>query len=139
MTSPCYPSTRFFTLTVLLVCILIGTSAVGQTATAAGQTGKFALPPGCTLPFDSIATKPDPFQKCGNCGVASKTAKGTELQAKALQSQAKNDFCADTSQVTVIDFASLRQMGAIAKQKGWQVIDLTSRQPLHGFFPLNGR
>ena len=132
LTRPCYPAIRFFTLAVLLTCTLIGSSALGQ-------TGGFTLPSGCTLPFDNIATKPDPFKKCGNCGVVSKTAKGAELQAKALQSQAKNDFCADTSQITVVDFATLRQMGAIAQQKSWQVKDITNRQELHGFFPVNGR
>ena len=30
-------------------------------------------------------------------------------------------------------------MGATAKQKGWETTDLTSRQPLHGFYPLNGK
>ncbi len=132
MTRPCHPAIRFFTFAVLLTCSLIGNPALGQ-------TGGFTLPSGCTLPFDNIATKPDPFQKCGDCGVVSKTDKGAELQAKALQSQAKNDFCADTSQITVVDFAALRQMGTIAKQKGWQVKDITNRQELHGFFPVNGR
>lgn len=128
MTSPCHPAHRFLALTVLLVC-LVGATATGQ--------AKFV--PGCTLPFDNIATKPDPFQKCGNCGIVSKTAKGAEVQAKALQSQAKNDFCADTSHVTVVDFATLRQMGTTAQTKGLQKKDLTNRQPLHGFFPVGGR
>ena len=88
MTAPCFRNTRFFTLTGILICALLSTAALAQKS-------QFTLPPGCTLPFDNIATKPDPFQQCGNCGVVSNKAQGTEVQAKALQSQAKNDFCAD--------------------------------------------
>src|SRR5271157_3117223 len=132
MMTPFHRNLWFLTLTGLLVCALLSTAAVAQKS-------QFRLPPGCTLPFDDIATKPDPFQQCGNCGVVSTKAQGTEVQAKALQSQAKNNFCADTSAVTVIDFASLRKMGATAKQKGWETTDLTSRQPLHSFFKLNGK
>lgn len=132
MTAPCFRNIRFSTLTGIFICALLSAAALGQKS-------QFTLPPGCTLPFDSIATKPDPFQQCGNCGVVSNKAQGTEVQAKALQSQAKNDFCADSSKVVVIDFASLRAMGATAKQKGWETTDLTSRQPLHGFYSLHGK
>jgi hypothetical protein len=93
------------------------------------------------LPFDAIATKPDPAQKCGNCGVVSSDPKATtaSMDSKVLQSSAKNDFCADQSAVTDVDFAALRQMQATANQKGWIVTDLASRDALHGFYKLKGQ
>lgn len=106
---------------------------------ALGQTDNFRLPASCKLPFDAIATKPDPARSCGNCGVVSSDPKATAASnaAKVLQSEAKNNFCADSSVVTNVDLAALRQMQALSKQKGWVVTDLASRDALRSFFKLN--
>src|SRR5260370_31839432 len=68
----------------------------------------FKLDPGCNLPFAEIAPAVDPFQSCGNCGVVSLSASPAQVSAKAYESKAKNDFCADVSAVTVVDFPALR-------------------------------
>ena len=117
-----------FPIIGILSCLLSG-------LLAAAQTKEFKLPAGCKLPFDAIATKPDPFQ-CGNCGVVPTDPK--VAQPKALQSQAKNDFCADSSVVTTIDFPTLRKMQASSKKSGWVIVDLPKRDMLRGFFKLNG-
>ncbi len=132
LTSIHFSRKPFLGIAGVLFCLIAG-------ALAQAQTGNDILPAGCTLPFDAIATKPDPFVQCGHCGVVSKTAKGTVLQAKMLQSQAKNNFCADTTQITVVDFAAMRAMGAQARQNGWETTNLPSRQPLHGFYSQNGK
>ena len=119
-----------------VIGILLGLSSCLATA----QSDEFKLPAGCKLPFAAIATTPDPFQKCGNCGVVSTNPKDTaeSKAAKALQSQAKNDFCANMSSVTTIDFAALRAMQATSKKNNWVITDLPKRDVLRGFFKLNG-
>jgi len=119
-----------FPIIGILFCLLSGLLATAQ-------TNEFQLPSGCKLPFDAIATKPDPVVQCGNCGVVPADPK--VAQPKALQSQAKNDFCADTSDVTAIDFATLRKMQASSKASGWVIVDLPKRDMLQGFFKLNGK
>jgi len=77
-----------------------------------------AFTPECsTLPFEDIATKPDPFSECGNCGVLSPTENSSPVKgpAKASQSHAKNNFCANTSKVTSVTMADLRDMQKQAK------------------------
>ena len=110
-------------------------------AAALAQTDSFQLPAGCTLPYDKIATKPDPFIQCGNCGAMEKPRPGltSDPKAKALQSQAKNNLCADTSQITTVDFATLQEMGSAAEKNGSQNTDLSTRAPLHSFFSVNGK
>jgi len=120
--------------------ILAGLACSWLCAAALAQSDSFQLPSGCKLPFDNIATKPDPFVKCGNCGVVDKPKSGKvpDPKPKALQSEAKNNLCADTSQVTTVDFATLQAMGATAKSNGWETTDLESRKPLHSFNEVNG-
>jgi hypothetical protein len=96
----------------------------------------FKLAPGCTLPFADIAPSDDPFQSCGNCGVASVKASPAQVSAKAYESQAKNNFCADASVVTVVDFSVLRAMQAQRVDKS----QLSDRHVLHGLFQMpNGK
>lgn len=84
------------------------------------------------LPFDDIATKPDPFVKCGNCGVVSSNAKPGEVAPKAAQSHAKNNFCADTSKITEVMVADLRELQTQAAQKGLVNTDLPDRSKIVG-------
>src|SRR5215472_11883950 len=59
----------------------------------------------CTLPFDPIATKPDPFLTCGNDGSGKN---GAPLSAaKIRQANAKNNFCADMSNPVTVTFQIL--------------------------------
>src|SRR5579864_2861980 len=90
------------------------------------------------LPFDAIATKPDPFAECGNCGVvpSSPNAKPAELAAKAAQSQAKNNFCADTSKITPVTITDLRAFQAQAAKDGLVTTDIPDRSKLR--VTLNG-
>jgi hypothetical protein len=82
------------------------------------------------LPFDAIATKPDPFAECGNCGVLSTNAQPAEVAAKPAQSHAKNNFCADTSKITPVTISDLRSFQAQAAQKGLVATDLPDRSKL---------
>lgn len=104
----------------------------GSTATASGG---FTLE--CKLPFDDIATKPDPFPQCGNCGVVSTKAPPAEVSAKAAQSHAKNDFCADTNAVTVVTVADLRDLQKQAAAKKLVTTDIPDRSKLQ--LSLNGK
>jgi hypothetical protein len=93
----------------------------------------FTLPSNCTLPFDQIATKPDPVQQCGADG--SSESHGAVDTAKALQDEAKNNFCADASSPVTVDFANLIAMQQQAPPKSALV---GGRNALHGFFSLGG-
>jgi hypothetical protein len=95
--------------------------------------GEFKLPPNCTLPFDNIATKPDPASSCGFDG--SGTGGAALTQDKVLEDHAKNDFCAGMSNVTTVNFSILKQMQLKAPPKGPLA---TSRNSLHNFFTVNG-
>ena len=88
------------------------------------------------LPFDAIATKPDPFAECGNCGVVSNKAQPAQVAAKAAQSHAKNNFCADTSQPTAVTIPNLRDFQAQAKKDGLVTTDIADRSQLK--VTLNG-
>jgi hypothetical protein len=101
-------------------------------ASSSQAQSTITLPPGCKLPFSDIAPATDPFVKCGNCGVVSAVAKGPTIAAKAEESNAKNNFCADTTNRTVVDFEILRQMQAKPVDKS----TLGDRHLLHGFFQL---
>ena len=74
----------------------------------AASASSFTL--NCTLPFDNIATKPDPFVNCDKCGTVSGDPNTTVHRDKGAQSQAKNNFCADTSSVTIVTVTDLRGM-----------------------------
>jgi hypothetical protein len=87
----------------------------------------------CTLPFDPIATKPDPFLTCGNDGSGKN---GAPLSAaKIRQANAKNNFCADMSNPVTVTFQILAQM---QKQSPSKSALTRSRKALQHFFPLNG-
>jgi hypothetical protein len=93
-------------------------------------TASNAFTPECDkLPFDDIATKPDPFSECGNCGTLSANENSSPVQgpAKAAQSHAKNDFCADTSKVTPVTVADLRDMQKQAAAKKLVTTDIPDR------------
>src|SRR5580692_7329382 len=69
----------------------------------------------CTLPFDQIAVKPDPFVACGNAGSGKN---GAMLDtAKMRQASAKNNLCADASAPSTVDFAILTEMQARSPAK----------------------
>jgi hypothetical protein len=110
-------------------------------SSGSGSKGNGAFALNCKLPFDGIATKPDPFAPCGNCGVVSSSPPATpaENQAKAAQSQAKNNFCANASSPAAFTFADLRNMQAESKKNNWVVKDLPDRKVLHGFYKSGGR
>lgn len=92
----------------------------------------FKVDPGCKLAFAEIAPADDPFQSCGNCGVVSVSASPAQVTAKVYESKAKNNFCADVSTVTVVDFPALRAMQAQHVDKS----HLGDRHVLHGFFRM---
>jgi hypothetical protein len=126
-------------LLVLSVAVLYGVQLSNTTAkkktTHAASGSRFTLE--CAkVPFDDIATKPDPFRQCGNCGVVSADAKPEEVASKAAQSHAKNNFCADTSQITNVTVANLRDLESQAAQKGLVETDIPDRSQLTG--TLNG-
>lgn len=100
-------------------------------ATAHGQ----GFDPGCTLPFAKIATTPDPFVSCGNCGVVPASASATEAAAKAAESKAKDNLCGDVTKKTVVDFSILAKMQALKINKN----ALGDRQVLKNIFPVNGQ
>jgi hypothetical protein len=102
-------------------------------ATAHGQAPSFN--PGCTLPFAEIATTPDPFVSCGNCGVVPASATATEAAAKAAESKAKNNLCGDMTKKTVVDFGILTKMQALPINKN----ALGDRHTLKNIFPLGGQ
>ena len=124
MCSVPFQISRFFVPVLVLV--------LGTVSPALAQDDGFKLEAGCTLPFADIAPAQDPFQVCGNCGVVSATAKPAQVLAKAFESKAKNNFCGDTSAVTVVDFSILRKMQAQPVNKS----QLGDRHVLHGFFKL---
>lgn len=114
-----------------LLLLLAGALLLSGISSSHAQSN-FTLPPGCKLPFADIAPATDPFAKCGNCGVVSATARGATVAAKAAESGAKNNFCADTSSKTVVNFQILRQMQAKPVDKS----KLGDRHVLRGFFQL---
>jgi len=95
----------------------------------------FKLPGNCSLPpvFAGVATKPDPYIHCNNDG-AGKGGKALD-PAKVREDNAKNNFCADASHPTTVDFTILAQMQTKAPDKSTLA---SSRNSLHAFFPLNG-
>jgi hypothetical protein len=128
-----------FFLTFISVSLLIGAQVPGKTTKKkphpAPAGGSFVL--GCpALPFDAIATKPDPFAQCGNCGVVSSNAQPAEVASKAAQSHSKNNFCADTSKITAVTFTDLRAFQAQAATNGLVSTDLPDRSKL--VVKLNG-
>ena len=94
----------------LLIFAAVMVLVAAVTARAQGPT----YDPGCAVPFASIATTPDPFVECGNCGVVSADPKATadSKAAHAAESKAKNNLCGDTTKKTVVDFAMLADMQA---------------------------
>jgi hypothetical protein len=87
----------------------------------------------CTLPFDRIAVKPDPFIACGNTG---SRENGAPLDAaKMRQANAKNNLCADPSDPLTVDFEILAEMQAQSPAKHTLK---HSRDSLHAFFLLSG-
>lgn len=94
----------------------------------------FKLPPDCTLPFDNIATKPDPAAGCGFDG--SGTGGAALTPDKVLEDHAKNNFCGDASDITTVSFSILKQMQAKAPPKGPLA---SSRDSLHNFFQISGK
>lgn len=102
--------------------------------TARGQGPSFA--PGCTLPFADIATTPDPFVACGNCGVVSgkPTAKPEAKAAQAAENGAKNNLCGDLAKKTVVDFTILANM-----QAATPAIVPSDRHTLREFFTVGGQ
>jgi len=91
----------------------------------------FKLPDNCTLPFARIATQPDPYASCGNDG-SGKAGKALTA-AKIREDNAKNNFCADASKPTTVDFKILKQMQTKAPKKTTLV---KNRNSLHAFFPV---
>jgi len=92
-----------------------------------------------TLPFVDIATKPDLFSECGNCGVLSAHESSSPVQgpAKVAQSHAKNNFCADTSKVMPVTVADLRNMQKEAAAKNLVMSDISDRTKIQ--VTLNGK
>lgn len=128
----------FFLFVTLLYGAQVSTKGAKKKPrhTAPGNSNSFNLE--CSkLPFDDIATKPDPFPQCGNCGVVSTSAKPAEVAPKAAQSHAKNNFCADTSNITAVMVADLRELQKQAAQKGLVNTDLPDRSLIVG--TLNGK
>jgi hypothetical protein len=115
--------TTFYALPASIVLLVL--------ASPASTADDFKL--NCTLPFDRIAVKPDPFIACGNTGSGKN---GAALDAaKMRQANAKNDFCADASAPVTVDFAILAEMQAKSPAKSTLA---NSRDSLRAFFPLNG-
>jgi hypothetical protein len=104
-------------------------TAAGHTKPSHTTTGNAFTPECDKLPFDNIATKPDPFGECGNCGVLSANENNSPVQgpAKAAQSHAKNNVCADTSKVTSVTVADLRDMQKHAAAKNLVTSDILDR------------
>lgn len=115
-----------------------GTRALPQASHRAkntqAATGGFQV--SCTLPFAAIATTPDPAADCGNCGVESKTEAAKGSTARPAFNQAKNNFCADASKVTVVTVQDLRNMQAKTNANGLD--QAPNRNQLHAFFPVGG-
>ena len=107
--------------------------------TAHGQGPNFD--PGCALPFAKIATTPDPFVSCGNCGVvpASPTIKPATVAAKSAESKAKNNLCGDVTQKTPVDFNILTQMQALIKPPKFNKNALGDRHTIKNIFPVGNQ
>ena len=119
-----------YLLCVARVCLYMLVLLFGSVSVLFPQD--FKLDPGCALPFAEIAPANDPFESCGNCGVVSVKTGTAQASAKAYESKAKNNFCADTSVVTVVDFTVLRAMQGQEVDKS----RLGDRQEIHNFFRL---
>jgi hypothetical protein len=90
---------------------------------------------GCPLPFAEIATTPDPFVNCGNCGVVPATAVDAEAAAKAAESKAKSNLCGDLTRTTVVDFGILAKMQTLKINKN----ALGDRHTLKNVFPVGSQ
>jgi hypothetical protein len=112
------------------LCFCIVILLIGSASRLLAQD--FKLDPGCRLPFADIAPPEDPVETCGNCGVVSLKAKPPQVSAKAYESKAKNNFCADVTAVTVVDFSTLRAMQAQPVDKR----HLGDRHALHRFYQM---
>jgi hypothetical protein len=84
--------------------------AAATASLAAMQTFHFTLPAQCQLPFASIAPQSDPYDACDVSGRMAGHA--TPAKAKMLESQSKNNFCADTSEVVPIHFEDFSRLEA---------------------------
>jgi hypothetical protein len=114
-----------------MLCIVPASMVLLVLGSPASTADDFKL--SCTLPFDQIAVKPDPFVACGNAGSGKN---GAMLDtAKMRQASAKNNLCADASAPSTVDFAILTEMQARSPAKSTLA---HSRESLHAFFPLNG-
>jgi len=107
-------------------------SLLGAT-TARGQGPNYD--PGCAVPFAEIATTPDPFVSCGNCGVVPTSATATQAAAKAAESKAKSNLCGDMTKKTVVDFSILTKMQALKINKK----ALGARDKLKNVFPVGSQ
>ena len=101
---------------------------------SSSSVGGNFTPECATLPFESIATKPDPFVQCNNCGVVGAT--NPDPAAAGLFSHTKNNFCADFSQPTPVTFALLRNM---QKQTKVGKVALDDRSQLQRFFSVGNK
>ena len=102
-------------------------SLLGAT-TARGQGPNYD--PGCAVPFAEIATTPDPFVSCGNCGVVPTSATATQAAAKAAESKAKSNLCGDMTKKTVVDFSILTKMQALNALGGWAQLKIRANSKL---------
>ena len=84
--------------------------AAALASLAPAPTFKFSLANGCTLPFVSIAPTTDSFAACDNSGQIS--GHGVPVKAKSLESAAKNNLCADTSEIVPMHFDDFSRLEA---------------------------
>jgi hypothetical protein len=89
-----------------LALACVATTAAGSFVAA--QAFHFTLPPTCQLPFSSIAPQTDPYEACDATGNTSGHAAPTK--AKTLESGAKNNFCADTSEIVPMHFEDFARL-----------------------------
>jgi hypothetical protein len=89
-----------------LALACLATTAAGSFV--AVQSFHFKLPASCQLPFSSIAPETDPYESCDNTGHISGHPAPTK--AKTLESSAKNNFCADTSEIVPMHFGDFSRL-----------------------------
>lgn len=86
-------------------------ACIASTAAAslvAAQNFRFELPAACKIPFSSIAPVDDPYEACDISGrMSGHTA---PAKAKMLESAAKNNFCADTSEIVPMHFEDFSRL-----------------------------
>lgn len=93
-------------------------AAIAAAATASlapTPTYKFALADGCALPFAAIAPADDAYAACDISGEMS--GRPLPSKAKMLESQAKNNFCADTSEIVPMHFEDFSRLEASTDPK----------------------